>query len=50
MESKTTPVAPSTLRQIRRTKDEFKNLLLRNLLRTNKRILRNLDISNVVLF
>jgi len=36
--------------ELRRKKKQIKNLLLRNLLRTNKRIMQNVDLSNVVLF
>lgn len=52
MEAKTTlkAFASGSARQLDHTRRKIKNLLLRNLLRTNKKILRNMDISNVVLF
>lgn len=52
METKTTfsAFADESARQLDHTRKTIKNLLLRNLMRTNKKILRNMDISNVVLF
>ena len=43
-------MAEEHVKEFRRTKKQIKNLLLKNLLRTNKKIMKNLDLSNVVLF
>ncbi len=43
-------MAEEHTKQIRKTKKKLKNLLLRNLIRTNRTLRQSLDLSNVVLF